>query len=150
MITMRILTRILLLLLALSCGAANNLRNTIKSCGDSSYTTYKCEIDSLFTLHIKINNDSLVGNHCFVSTDGQIIDCCLFAEGHISLHLNIVSDGIFKGVISDCYDYTERNVIITLTKDTLLFTLLPINDVMPHILIDYNQTLKFHAISNRY
>lgn len=57
--------------------------------------------DGICTLEIKGRTaNELQGTHCFVSTDGKFIDCCL---DETSFRLKETKNGIFTGNLSSCY-----------------------------------------------
>jgi len=69
-------------------------------------------------LNIVVSSDSLKGEHCFVSSNGNRIDCCL---EETSLFLSKTSENSYKGILKSCYRDTIHSIEInTIDKELKL------------------------------
>jgi uncharacterized protein YecT (DUF1311 family) len=64
-----------------------------------------------YTLDLRQMGDSLLGNHCFTSRNGNRVDCCPQSEGY-SLHLKRTRAQTFEGSLADCYEGETHSVTI--------------------------------------
>lgn len=62
-------------------------------------------------VELKQVGDSLFGHHCFISKNGNRIDCC-YGTNNTSIRLRIESSGVYKGTLKDCYDEDTHDIEI--------------------------------------
>jgi|APIni6443716594_1056825.scaffolds.fasta_scaffold1206325_1 hypothetical protein len=74
-----------------------------------------------FSIEIKESNDSLKATHCFVFSNGNVIDCCL---DDISINLSRKSETEYQGLFHSCYDENDHEIKLNYNNDTLSFVLL--------------------------
>lgn len=84
------------------------------------------------------DGDTIQGEHCFVVSDGNKIDCC--DEG-ISIQIYLVKDSNYEGYLKSFYDDNIYKIQVSFIEDC--FTLLFIDDIHPFI----PKSIIFHKIA---
>ena len=101
----------------LSCSAQSDKKQTKIFDKIASNTKYYSS-DSLLIVDMILISDSMLGNHCFTSFDGNRIDCCIDSK---SLFLKRKSNDIFNGFMVSCYDDKHYPISIEVTKGKIQF-----------------------------
>lgn len=60
---------------------------------------------SIISISLYMVGDSLVGNHTFITNNGNRIDFCADTEN--TLHLSKIKNNIFEGTLTSCYTDVE-------------------------------------------
>lgn len=100
-----------------------------------SYSGTYYSVDSLFSMELTFNNDSIIGEHCFTAYEGQMIDCCI---GETSIEMILVSDSVFKGKFISCYDDKTLSSEIMLINNSVELVFLE-----NHAFIDKGEKMRF-------
>ncbi len=116
---MKALSIITTLLIINSCSAQSNEKQFKNYDKPKMYKFYSR--DSLIVLNIKVESDSLIGDHCFISGDGNRIDCCTTERQ--SLFLKRKTNELFEGEMLSCYDDRIYKIRIEILKDRMYFYL---------------------------
>lgn len=100
-----------------------------KGQGNNISESYLSENNN-YSIQISINNDSLTGIHCFVTPNGDRIDCCLEKEGN-SLNLKREGENEFQGILKSCYDDESYKTSMVFKDDAMTFFINPTHPFLP-------------------
>jgi hypothetical protein len=101
----------------------------------NSYSGTYLSVDSLFSMKLTFNNDSVLGEHCFTAYEGQMIDCCLDVT---SIEMILINDSVFQGKLISCYDDEVLSSKITLNNSSIELMFLE-----NHAFIDKGEKIQF-------
>lgn len=67
-----------------------------------------------------ISDDVIYGNHCFVSVNGERIDCCIEDESSFSVQKKGKTE--YEGTLLSCYDDLEYALMIIVEDESIKLT----------------------------
>lgn len=67
-----------------------------------------------------ISDNVIYGNHCFVSVNGERIDCCVEEES--SFNVQKIGKAEYEGTLLSCYDDLEYAIMMIFEEESIKFT----------------------------
>lgn len=66
------------------------------------------------------DNDVIFGNHCFVSVNGERIDCCVEEESSFNVRKKGRIE--YEGTLLSCYDDLEYAIMMIFEEESIILT----------------------------
>jgi len=92
-----------------------------------------------YSLTLDLENDTLIGNHCFIANNGNKIDCA--GENDFTLTCKKNND-LFSGKFHSTYSNNYYNLTLKFSNDTLILNLDNYSDLF------FSKELKFIKTKN--
>ncbi|MCH7415714.1 hypothetical protein MM213_19595 [Belliella sp. R4-6] len=67
-----------------------------------------------------INDNVIYGNHCFVSVNGERIDCCVEEESSFNVQKKGKTE--YEGTLLSCYDDLEYAIMMVFEEESIKLT----------------------------
>ncbi len=81
---------------------------------------YYTETKESYITVVGINRNEIYGNHCFITGNGERIDCCLEEES--SFNVKKKDKTKYEGMLLSCYDNLEYAIITIFEEESIKLT----------------------------